>query len=1003
MTDSTLKIVLLFISFCFCGGLIAQPINDGCETPINIVDITNFCSEFGEYNNNNATPSGYGAATCFSNAANDVWFTFTAIATDVTIVVNGDSDNGTGGAGGTLLIPEVALYSNNCGGVIDQLECESDNIANNDIVELYKGGLQVGVTYLVRVQGFNGNEGTFQLCLNNYFPPVNPGSDCPIAAVLCNKDPFVLQQIVGAGSDPDELTGTCLGLGGNSESNSTWFSWICEDPGSLTFTLTPTNPSDDLDFVVYELPNGVDNCAGKQWLRCMASGDFAFPSPCMGPTGLADGETDISEPAGCNDPSQNSFLSPINMTAGTAYALAINNFSGTGNGFEIEWGGTGTFLGPTADYIVNISDSDICYGETVTFTDASSFSLGSLTGWEWDFGEDANPTTASGQGPHTVQWSSPGTKGIVLQVESDLGCVVYDVGEIIVDPCCDTDNQIGTSPIITDVLCAESLNGAIDLNINSNVSIESIEWSGGQNTEDLNNLPGGSYEVTITNEATCEEVFDFVINAPPPIAIEPIIQMPSCGGGMDGGITMFVTGGTFPYQYDFGSGFSSNNTLTGIPNGTYTVDVLDGNNCDYSVDVVVNELVLELDAGIPVVTPPSCDDTFDGQVEVVVENGVGPYMIDWNDGNGFVNNNLMDGLNTTTFDITFVDADGCLGDTTVFVVPPTPVDIDADVVNVSCFGLSDGMATAFGSGGVGGYTYEWSDGQIDSTATGLPIGTYFVTVTDANGCPEVSGLTITQPPELGLGVLDIVDVICFGDSTGVVTVAGNGGTPDYQYSVDGITFQDDPIFVNLPAEDLSFVVQDDLGCFDTLLVTVSQPDELIVNAGPDQTVDLGFEADINTITSPPFRPVDYFWDPAITLDCDSCPDPTAIPFNNTTYTVTILDEDGCTAEDEITIFVNKERPIYIPNVFSPNGDGFNDFWTIFSGPAASRIVKMDIFSRWGEHVFSAADIPLSMPSAGWDGTFRGESVNPEVYTFYVQVEFIDSEVILYEGSITIVK
>ena len=117
----------------------------------------------------------------------------------------------------------------------------------------------------------------------------------------------------------------------------------------------------------------------------------------------------------------------------------------------------------------------------------------------------------------------------------------------------------------------------------------------------------------------------------------------------------------------------------------------------------------------------------------------------------------------------------------------------------------------------------------------------------------------------------------------------------------------------------------------------------------------------------------------------------------------ITDEDGCTAEDEVVIFVDKERPIFIPNVFSPNGDGFNDLWTIYSGPAAARIVRLNVFSRWGEHVFSATDIPLSNPASGWNGTFKGEMVDPEVYVFYAEVEFIDSEIILYEGSITVVR
>ena len=330
---------LLLLAFLFLGKiLLAQPSNDGCDKPINIPDVTNFCSPNGQYTNANATDSGYGPAACMTAGSKDVWFTFTALSTDVDIVIRGKTATT---PGGTLKKPEVALYLGTCGGTISELECTSD-VGNAGIVELYKGGLFVGQQYLIRVQGDAGNEGTFQICINNFNPPVQPKSDCPKAAILCDKSPFVVQNIVGAGNDIAELNdATCFsnGIPGNYETNSTWFSWTCATAGTLEFTLTPSNPTDDLDFAVYELPNGLADCSNKQLLRCMAAGDFSFPSPCMGPTGLKAGSNDISESAGCGSGKDN-FVKPLDMEVGKSYALVVNNFTSTGNGFNIEFGGT---------------------------------------------------------------------------------------------------------------------------------------------------------------------------------------------------------------------------------------------------------------------------------------------------------------------------------------------------------------------------------------------------------------------------------------------------------------------------------------------------------------------------------------------------------------------------------------------------------------------------------------------------------------------------------------
>jgi len=310
----------------------AQPANDNCDQATVLLELTNACSNVGQFTNGGATPSNFSEPDCFNNAGNDVWFQFVAGATDVNILVIG---NASIDPGGTLVNPEVALYNGDCASEISEWRCASDE-SNDNTVELRRGGLIVGGIYYVRIQGANGNTGTFQICVNNFNPPANPGSDCdnsnPLlsAAVLCDKSAFSVQKLEGGGEDNNEAANTCLDISGPSESSSTWFTWIAESSGPLTFTLTPNRPGDDLDFVVYELPNGIKDCSNKVVLRCMATA-------CEGPTGLNMSSTDLEEDLNC-DFGEDGFVRFIDMEEGKSYALMVNNFTNTGDGFAIEFG-----------------------------------------------------------------------------------------------------------------------------------------------------------------------------------------------------------------------------------------------------------------------------------------------------------------------------------------------------------------------------------------------------------------------------------------------------------------------------------------------------------------------------------------------------------------------------------------------------------------------------------------------------------------------------------------
>lgn len=171
-------------------------------------------------------------------------------------------------------------------------------------------------------------------------------ADCSAAKEICKKQTYKIDKTGGEGEDPAEANFVACFMNGENfgqaEENSTWIRFEIEKSGSLTFVITPYREDDDLDFVVYRLPANGD-CKQKQIVRCMAAGDSdtnATVSPCMGKTGLRDGEADTSEDAGCADPGDNTWLAPLRVEKGEKYVILVSNVSSRGPGFSISFGGS---------------------------------------------------------------------------------------------------------------------------------------------------------------------------------------------------------------------------------------------------------------------------------------------------------------------------------------------------------------------------------------------------------------------------------------------------------------------------------------------------------------------------------------------------------------------------------------------------------------------------------------------------------------------------------------
>ncbi len=249
-----------------------------------------------------------------------------------------------------------------------------------------------------------------------------------------------------------------------------------------------------------------------------------------------------------------------------------------------------------------------------------------------------------------------------------------------------------------------------------------------------------------------------------------------------------------------------------------------------------------------------------------------------------------------------------------------------------------------------------------------------------------------------------LDLICFGDSNGQIELANISGLNfPFSYSIDGINFQTELIFDDLPDGQYEVTVQDNLGCQVSQIAIVNAPDQITVEAGDNQLIELGDTTSIN-IASNAIGNIDYQWQPIEGLSCADCPNPTVTIEETTTYVVQVTDEDDCSGADNITITVipRRENRFVAPNAFSPNADGMNDLFRVLAISDNVQNFEMYVYDRWGNQIFFSNDI-----NQGWDGTNKGEEKEMGVYVWFIQYDTPDTNGNLesksQKGNVTLIR
>jgi gliding motility-associated-like protein len=236
--------------------------------------------------------------------------------------------------------------------------------------------------------------------------------------------------------------------------------------------------------------------------------------------------------------------------------------------------------------------------------------------------------------------------------------------------------------------------------------------------------------------------------------------------------------------------------------------------------------------------------------------------------------------------------------------------------------------------------------------------------------------------------------------------AVSGGTGPYLYSIDGgNTFVSNTLFQDLPGGDYDVVIQDMEGCEFMETVNVPLPIEPFVTLDDEVTIELGESQILNAITNiPAANLVSIVWLPDTGLSCSDCLTPTASPTQSTTYLLTLTDDSGCVVSSEITIFVDIKTRFYIPNIFSPNGDGVNDNFMVFGNEKQIQEVRsFRVFSRWGDLLYEVQNVAPNDLSKGWNGETNGEELNAGVYMYKASIIFADGSTREVLGDVTLIR
>ena len=642
-------------------------------------------------------------------------------------------------------------------------------------------------------------------------------------------------------------------------------------------------------------------------------------------TGLTAGTytVTVTDFAGCIVTANATITQPPVLTASTATTdvICFGGSTGTasvtaGGGtspYTYSWapsGGTGISASalPAGTYTVTVTDFKSCtttatatIAQPTVITGTTSNTPVSCFG-----GTNGTASVVAGGGMpgYTYSWAASGGTNATA---SGLTSGTYTVTITDLNGCIKTATTTISQPILLSVSttfvnssCGFA-NGSATATATGGTGIYTYSWApSGGTSSTATGLAAATYTVTVTDANGCIATSSTTVNDLSGLVASITAQTNvSCFGGSNGSVTVTASGSTGPYTYsiDAGATFMGSGTFGTLAAGNYTIIAKDANGCTVTVNVTITEPPV-LTGAITAQTNVLCNGANTGSVTVAGSGGVTSYTYSLNAG-AFVPSGVFSSLTAGNYTVTVKDNNACTVIVPVTITQPTALTASvSSQTNNICFAGNAGSVTIGASGGTSTYTYSLNGGPFQSSGTfaGMTVGSYTVTVTDANSCITTVPVAITQPTLVTVSATK-ADASC-GAANGSITATGANGTPTYTYSINGTTFQAGSTFNGLIAATYTVTVKDANGCTNTTSITINDLSGLVA---PETHINVscngGSNGSITITAGGSSAPYTYSIDGGITFQASG----TFSGLTQGSYTIIAMDGNSCTLSVPVTI------------------------------------------------------------------------------------------------------
>ncbi|MDB5222237.1 MAG: hypothetical protein JWN83_904 [Chitinophagaceae bacterium] len=556
---------------------------------------------------------------------------------------------------------------------------------------------------------------------------------------------------------------------------------------------------------------------------------------------------------------------------------------------------------------------------------------------------------------------------------------------------------------ITNTVCGTTGTGSITVSPGFGTGPYTYSINGGtsQSSNIFTGLVGGTYKIVVKDATSCSFTFDAVVTSNALISAKIDMTMPTCYGNTNGSLIVHPLSAAAPFSFSLNTNpFQADSTFKNLAAGNYILHIKDSLGCVKDTSIILNQPNLFRISTIT--TSASTCSNQDGEIFIKANGGTTPYQYSIDSGKTFTANNIFSVV-ADLYLIKVKDANGCTAQDT------TTVDaLDKDIkVN-----LGPDKAICSGS-------------SVTLSATTLPQARFYTWSPAASLDDSTSATPVATPVDTTTYILTAKSIVCFGYDTITINVlhkpVANAGTDTIICYNNFATLRGSATnlsggvkYLWTPANEIinpnsattiarpknarsnAYILQvsDTYGCnfkaYDEVIVTMTPP--VAAFAGNDTVASIGIPHQLFGSGG-----VKYVWSPAYVLDNPLNQNPVAILSDDTKFNLIVRDTLGCVGTSSVTVKVYKGTNYYIPNAFTPNGDGLNDvFRAIAPGVQVTNYFR--IFNRWGKLLFETRDA-----RKGWDGTYAGVPQPSAVYVWVIKGLDVSQKIIELKGTVTLIR